>query len=994
MKRGTSLFVATLAALATTLVLAGASWATVLYSDNFAYAPGPLLGQGGWTVTGTPTTPQQMVVGGSLSYSCYQNSGIANQVSLGPTGEDLNHSFANQTTGAVYAGLLVNVSVAQTAGDYFFHLNNLPTGTVNAGRVFVQKDPAGPNYAFGIRYAAAGTVAYTPFAYAPGSVHLLVLKYTFNPGANDDQVSLFIDPALGGAEPAPNVSFIDTGTDATQISAVNFRQGTAANAPTETVDGLLVGTTWADVTTPTSFSITATNGAGGTVSPPGITPVSCGGSQAYSITASGGYTIADVKVDGVSQGAIASYTFNNVQTNHTIDAQFAPVVSNYTITSSAGTGGSINPNGRTSVPAGGDQAYSIAADNCYTIADVTVDGVSQGPVSSYTFTNVQADHTINASFAPAGPYTISASSGPGGSIAPDGPSSVPCGGDQAYTITADDCNMIADVLVDGNSVVAVSSYTFMNVQSNHDIKATFTPSAPYTINSSAGPGGSIAPDGSTTVPCGGSQDYSITADACHTIADVVVDGVSQGPLANYAFTNVHSDHTITASFSTIQYTVNVTANGNGTVTKNPDQATYDCGSKVTLSAQADAGWQFDGWSGDASGNANPLSVIVDGNKNIVANFSPIQRTLTINVVGNGTVTKNPDQPTYNDGQVVQLTATPGPGWVFVNWSGDAGGNANPLNVTMDRDRTITATFADVTSPTVQVIFPNGGENILVGGDVKIVYQANDNDTVSRIDLYVTRDNGGSYTPIAFNQPNTGSYVWHVDPPGTNTGITPVYSAKILILAYDPSFNQGSDESDNPFSIYDGTVAAIVTKLESYPIDGGVQLKWALGVRGVFQSISLERADNETGPWVAVNAQISTDGDQTVAVDNTAAAAHSYWYRLVGTTAQGQQASLGTVQGTAGAPHEFALRSAWPNPMHGVTGMTTEFSIARAANITLAVHDLQGRVVTTLAKGMYQAGRYQVKWDGRTDQGRVAAGVYFLRLTTPEKAFTTRLVVAE
>jgi hypothetical protein len=43
--------------------------------------------------------------------------------------------------------------------------------------------------------------------------------------------------------------------------------------------------------------------------------------------------------------------------------------------------------------------------------------------------------------------------------------------------------------------------------------------------------------------------------------------------------------------------------------------------------------------------------------------------------------------------------------------------------------------------------------------------------------------------------------------------------------------------------------AIVTKLESFPIDGGVQLKWALGnVRGVFQSISLERSDNETGPW--------------------------------------------------------------------------------------------------------------------------------------------------
>src|SRR6185369_17562509 len=241
------------------------------------------------------------------------------------------------------------------------------------------------------------------------------------------------------------------------------------------------------------------------------------------------------------------------------------------------------------------------------------------------------------------------------------------------------------------------------------------------ISSSAGPGGTITPDGSTSVACGGSQDYSIAADACYHITDVVVDGASQGPIAAYAFTNVHSDHTITASFAPDQFTVNVTTNGNGTVTKNPNQATYDCGSKVTLSAQADAGWQFDGWSGDASGNANPLSVIVDGNKNIVANFSPIQRTLTINIIGNGTVTKNPNQPSYNDGSTVQLTATPGPGWVFVNWSGDAGGNANPLTVTMDRDRTITATFADVTSPTVHVTFPNCGETILVGGDVKIVW---------------------------------------------------------------------------------------------------------------------------------------------------------------------------------------------------------------------------------------------------------------------------------
>jgi hypothetical protein len=311
---------------------------------------------------------------------------------------------------------------------------------------------------------------------------------------------------------------------------------------------------------------------------------------------------------------------------------------------------------------------------------------------------------------------------------------------------------------------------------------------------------------------------------------------------------------------------------------------------------------------------------------------------------------------------------------------------------MDQDKTVTASFADTQSPLVHVTFPNGGENLIIGSTIKIVYEASDNDAVTRIDIYVTRDNGATYTPVALNQVNTGSYVWTVPPPGTNTGPAPVYSAKILILAYDNAFNQGSDDSDNPFSIYELATAAIVTKLESFPIDGGVQLKWVIGgARTVFQTIELQRSDNETGPWTAVAADFTQDGDQTVAVDRTAAAGQSYWYRLMGTTAQGQQASFGTVQGTAGAPHEFALRAGWPNPTRG--SLTTEFSVARRANIELAVHDLLGRKVATLANGVYAPGRYQVKWDGRTDHGAVPAGMYFLRMTMPgQQALTSRFVV--
>lgn len=70
----------------------------------------------------------------------------------------------------------------------------------------------------------------------------------------------------------------------------------------------------------------------------------------------------------------------------------------YTITASAGAGGSINPSGNVSVPLGGSRSFTITANAGYAIADVVVDGASKGAVSTYTFSNVTANHTIAASF--------------------------------------------------------------------------------------------------------------------------------------------------------------------------------------------------------------------------------------------------------------------------------------------------------------------------------------------------------------------------------------------------------------------------------------------------------------------------------------------------------------------------------------------------------------------------------------------------------------------
>ena len=78
----------------------------------------------------------------------------------------------------------------------------------------------------------------------------------------------------------------------------------------------------------------------------------------------------------------------------------APTV--FTITATAGKGGSISPSGAVSVNEGGSQAFAIVPDANYSIASVTVNGIDQGAISSYTFTGVSGNHTISAAFLYAG----------------------------------------------------------------------------------------------------------------------------------------------------------------------------------------------------------------------------------------------------------------------------------------------------------------------------------------------------------------------------------------------------------------------------------------------------------------------------------------------------------------------------------------------------------------------------------------------------------------
>ena len=112
---------------------------------------------------------------------------------------------------------------------------------------------------------------------------------------------------------------------------------------------------------------------------------------------------------------MTSYAFSGIAADHTIDASFT--IDTFTLTATAGAHGAIDPAGATVKDYGTDLAYTITPDAHYHVADVLVDGVSVGAVTSHAFSGIAADHTVLATFA-IDTYTITATAGANGAIDP------------------------------------------------------------------------------------------------------------------------------------------------------------------------------------------------------------------------------------------------------------------------------------------------------------------------------------------------------------------------------------------------------------------------------------------------------------------------------------------------------------------------------------------------------------------------------------------------
>ncbi len=268
----------------------------------------------------------------------------------------------------------------------------------------------------------------------------------------------------------------------------------------------------------------------------------------------------------------------------------------FTIVSSAVGSGTINPLGSTQVIAGGNQTYTFTANPGHIISSIVVDNLEVSPISStYTFSNVLMNHTIEVTFE-SQPIThiIYASAGPNGTISPSGNVMVPNGNNQTFTFSPAPNYRVGSVLIDDVSIGGGEIGIIANLSSKEN-------SAKYVLNFS-------------------DVDEKNTLNFAANNPPLVVGNNT------YTFENVISNHSIHVNFvpiATPTYTLTYIAGANGTISGITPQniSQGGCGSQVT--AVPNSGYVFSMWS-DGNTSASRTDGAITSNQTFTASFTDDQ----------------------------------------------------------------------------------------------------------------------------------------------------------------------------------------------------------------------------------------------------------------------------------------------------------------------------------------------------------------------------------
>jgi hypothetical protein len=418
--------------------------------------------------------------------------------------------------------------------------------------------------------------------------------------------------------------------------------------------------------------------------------------------------------------------------------------------------------------------------------------------------------------------------------------------------------------------------------------------------------------------------------------------------------------------------------------------------------------------------------------------------LTINA-NHGTVTRDPDQPSYTFGTPVTLTPVPDVGYVFADWTGDVPpghGTDNPLQITMDQDRTITAKFVSANVVAFDHFNRADETPLVVGGNWAQPFNAGNvqlvNNQVAGASgeaLYYWQgpgafDNARQYARASVVQASGEAGLLLLG--GNNQALIAAWSEGTVYiywymggvhqgnLATAPSTLQAGDvielqlDAGTVYARVNGNLVASIANtttlvagqpgFETY-LTGGVLDDWEAGTAPAPATIDI-LASAGAGGTITPSGTVSVAFGGTQAfsltpdsgflldslyvdgVSVTPASPYTFTNAIANHTIH---ATFAAVTGVGAGPvTAFALSPMSPNPVRGSTRF--QFALPSGAPVHIGLHDVQGRELQVLADGAFPAGRHALAWSN-AGASRLHPGLYFVRMTVPGRTMVRRLVLA-
>ncbi|MBD3289370.1 carbohydrate-binding protein, partial [candidate division KSB1 bacterium] len=518
----------------------------------------------------------------------------------------------------------------------------------------------------------------------------------------------------------------------------------------------------------------------------------------------------------------------------------------------------------------------------------------------------------------------------------------------------------------------------------------------FSLTTNTSGSGSISLD-----PSGGTYDSSTVVTLTATPDFGYVFSGWSGNLSgsnNPDSITMNSNKSVTATFvedTTItEFDLTTNTSGSGSITLDPSGGTYDSSTVVTLTANPGSGYQFDNWSGDLTGSANPDSITMNANKSVTANFSEVtstvydgcsanivtgscdtensgytgsgyantdnsngtyvewtnvvvsatnnynciirfanggsnarsvnvsvndsvqtslsfettgswttwstkscslyltsdtnkvklvgtssescpnidklevetgsqttQFTLTTNTSGSGSISLSPSGGTYDSSTVVTLTATADSGYQFSSWSGDLTGSANPDSITMNANKSVTATFSQIAgSGEVEIVgsWTNGSSHTAESGSNRLLVFTAHTEHNAALTLNGVSYGGKAMTEVIEKSESSGGYV----------AVTGIYILKEADIA---------DASGSSFSVTWSTTPARTPEYSSVFLTGVNQTtptgdtQSAGGTSSTISTSSLSTSDGDMAILAATCGNLgdySTGGGFTEALEFT------------------------------------------------------------------------------------------------------------------------------